>query len=177
MVGGQGKLKRMYTYKISFEHQIKHLWVIVYYGLVIVCGSFFISYSRYGFIDYAKILVISTVGFLVFFIPQLILHMNYYMKNKGDIFYYDPLGQRVTINHKGESASFSFDDIQLLRRFKSYPFAQNRMQWFPWDNYNYSIIQLKNGQEFIVTSLLVPNMDLPIDSDKIILEKSFYPIL
>lgn len=133
--------------------------------------------SRFGSKDALIFLQLSIVGFLLFFIPQLILHMNYYMKNKGDIFYYDPSGQSITINHKGECASFSFGDIQLLRRFKSYPLAENRMQWFPWDNYNYSIIQLKNGQEFIVTSLLVPNMDLPIDSGRVKLNKRFYPIV
>lgn len=167
----------MFTYKISLGHQIKHLWVIVYYALVIVGGSFFISYSRYGFIDYAKILVIATVAFLLFFIPLLILHINYYMRNKGDIFFYDPTGQKITINHKGESVSFSFRDIELIKRFKSYPLSENRMQWFPWDSYNYSVIRLKGGQEFIVTSLLVPNMDLPIESEKIKLKKTFYPII
>ncbi|WP_439481725.1 hypothetical protein [Cyclobacterium plantarum] len=103
--------------------------------------------------------------------------MNYYVKNKGDVFYYDPSGQRITIYHKGESVSFSFDDIQLIKRFKSYPLAENRMQWFPWDNYNYSIIRLKNGKKFIITSLLVPNMDVPIASGRIRLEKRFYPIV
>ncbi|MGE0931755.1 hypothetical protein [Peijinzhouia sedimentorum] len=98
------------------------------------------------------------------------------MRNKGDIFFYDPTGQKITINHKGELVSFSFRDIELIKRFKSYPLAENRMQWFPWDSYNYSVIRLKGGQEFIVTSLLVPNMDLPIEPAKIELVKTFYPI-
>ncbi|HLW18817.1 MAG TPA: hypothetical protein VKX33_00760 [Cyclobacteriaceae bacterium] len=99
------------------------------------------------------------------------------MRNKGDIFFYDPAGQRITVNRKGETASFSFSDIELIKRFKSYPLAENRLQWFPWDNYNYSIIRLKNGQEFTITSLLVPNMDLPIDCGRVKLEKRFYPIV
>ncbi len=167
----------MYTYRISINHQFKHLWVIFYYVLVIVSGALYFSHSRYGFIDYGKIIPISLVTILIFLIPQLILHINYYRRNKGDIFFYDPAGQRVTINRKGESASFSFSDIELIKRFKSYPLADNRMQWFPWDNYNYSIIRLKNGQEFIITSLLVPNMDLPINSSRIKLKKRFYPII
>ncbi|SEJ41728.1 hypothetical protein SAMN05192553_103786 [Cyclobacterium xiamenense] len=133
--------------------------------------------NRFGSGDTWIFILLSTALFLVFFIPQLVLHINYYMKNKGDIFFYDPVGQRITINHKGESASFSFSDIELIKRFKSYPLAEDRMQWFPWDNYNYSMVRLKNGQEFIITSLLVPNMDLPIDSDKIKIMKRFYPIV
>jgi len=121
--------------------------------------------------------MISLGVVLIFLIPQLIIHINYYMRNSGDIFFYDPAGRRITINRKGESASFSFNDIELIKRFKSYPLAENRMQWFPWDNYNYSIIRLKNGKEFIVTSLLVPYLDLPINPGKIKLEKRFYPIV
>jgi hypothetical protein len=133
--------------------------------------------NRFGSGDTLIFVQLSAALFLLFFVPQLILHMNYYMKNKGDIFFYDPAGQRVTINRKSESVSFSFRDIDVIKRFKSYPLAENRMQWFPWDSYNYSVIRLKGGQEFIVTSLLVPNMDLPIESEKIKLKKTFYPII
>lgn len=167
----------MYTYRISIDHQFRHLWVILYYTLIIVSGSLYFSYSRYGFINFEKIIVISFGTFLIFLIPQLIIHINYYTKNKGDIFFYDPAGQRITLNHKGESFSFTFGDIELIKRYKSYPLAENRMQWFPWDSYNYSIIRLKEGQEYIVTSLLVPNMDLPVESKKIKLKKTFYPIV
>ncbi|MCH7415700.1 hypothetical protein MM213_19525 [Belliella sp. R4-6] len=151
--------------------------MIFYYVLVILGGAFYISCIKYGVIKYEKVMLISFVVFMIFLIPQLILHINYYRQNNGDVFIYDPLDQRIVINTKGESASFSFNEIELIKRFKSYPLAENRIQWFPWDNYNYSIIQLKNGQQFIITSLLVPNMDLPIDSGKIKLKKSFYPIL
>lgn len=166
----------MYTYRISFEHHLKNAWAIIIYLSIFSILPFYMI-SRFGSKDTLIFLLLSIVGFLVFFIPQLVLHINYYMKNKGDTFYYDPSGQKVTINHKGELTSFSFGDIQLLKRFKSYPLSEDRMQWFPWDNYNYSIIRLKNGQEYTITSLLVPNMDLPIDSKRIKLEKRFYPIV
>ena len=132
---------------------------------------------RFGADDILVFVQLSTLVFLMFFIPQLILHINYYTKNKGDMFFYDSAGKRVTINHNGESLNFTFDDIELIKRFKSYTIAENRMQWFPWDSYNYSIIRLKSGQEFIVTSLLVPNLDFPIDTQKIRLKKIFYPIV
>lgn len=176
MVGDQDKSKGMFTYKISFEHHLKNAWMIlIYLSIFSILPIYMIN--RFGTNDALIFIQLSILGFLLFFLPQLILHINYYMRNKRDIFFYDPVGQRITINHKGESASFSFSDIELIKQFKSYPLAEDRMQWFPWDNYNYSIVRLKNGQEFIITSLLVPNMDLPIDSDKIKLMKKFYPIV
>jgi hypothetical protein len=176
VVGDQDKLKGMFTYKISFEHHIKNAWTILIYLLIFSILPVYMV-NRFGFGDTLIFLQLSILGFLLFFVPQLIIHINYYMRNKGDIFLYDPVGKRITINRKGESASFLFSDIELIKRFKSYPLAENRMQWFPWDNYNYSNIRLKNGQEFIITSLLVPNMDLPIDSGRVKLEKRFYPIV
>lgn len=166
----------MFTYKICLDHHFKNAWTILIY-LVIFSVLPIYMINRFGSEDILVFVQLSVVVFLVFFIPQLILHINYFMRNKGDVFFYDPTGQKITLNHKGESVSFSFRDIELVKRFKSYPLAENRMQWFPWDSYNYSVIRLKGGQEFIVTSLLVPNMDLPIDSDKIVLIKKFYPFI
>lgn len=165
------------TYRISIIHQIKHLWVIFYYFLVIVLGSLFISLRRYGYIDYEKTLLISLIILLIFLVPQFILHINYYTKNKGFILVCDLVNQDITISHKGKSVSFSFSDIELIKRYKSYPLAENRMHWFPWDSYNYSIIRLRNGQEVILTSLLVLNLDLPIEPKKVKLIKTFYPII
>src|SRR5690606_41940961 len=68
----------------------------------------------------------------------------------------------------------SSDLIDYIEHSKSIPLAENRMLWFPWDSYNYSIIRLKSGQQFILTSLLVPNMKLPFDEQKIRLRKRFY---
>ena len=166
----------MFTYKISFDHHFKNAWTILIYLLIFSALPIYMI-NRFGSDDMLVFVQLSVLVFLLFFIPQFILHINYYMRNKGDIFFYDPAGQKIIINHKGESVSFSFRDIELIKRFKSYPLSENRMQWFPWDSYNYSIIRLKGGQEFIVTSLLVPNMDLPIESEKIKLKKTFYPII
>lgn len=176
MVGDQGNSKGMFIYKICFENHLKNAWtILIYLSIFLILPIYMINRFESG--EILVFIQLSFLGFLLFFVPQLILHTNYYMKNKGDIFFYDPVGQRITIKRKGESVSFSFSDIELIKRFKSYPLAENRMQWFPWDNYNYSVIRLKGGQEFIVTSLLVPDLDLPIDFCKIKLRKIFYPFV
>jgi hypothetical protein len=166
----------MFTYKISLDHHFKNAWTILIYLLIFSALPIYMI-NRFGYDDMMVFVQLSVLVFLLFFIPQLILHINYYMRNKGDVFFYDPLGQKITIYHRELFVSFSFSDIEKINRFKSYPFAENRMQWFPWDSYNYSVIRLKGGQEFVITSLLVPNMDLPIDSKKINLKKKFYPII
>lgn len=137
----------------------------------------FYMISRYGSVDIDVFIRISAGCFLIFFIPQLVLHLNYYFANKGDVFFYDPGNRTITIDNKGVSHTFTFDDIESIERYKSFPLAENRMQWFPWDSYNYSVIHLKGGKQFIVTSLLVPNMDLPIEAGKVRLKKVFYKLV
>ena len=86
-----------------------------------------------------------------------------------------PEQQQLSLRLKnGDTFTFSFDDIESVERNKSIPLAEHRMLWFPWDSYNYSVITLKNGQRFVVTSLLVLNMDLPLEESKIKLRKRFY---
>lgn len=96
------------------------------------------------------------------------------MVNKDDILFYDPVNRMITIDHSGVSRAFSFDDIKRVERIMSFPLSENRLQWLPWDGYNHSIIRLKNGEHFLVTSLLVPNLDLPLEEEKIRLKKTFY---
>lgn len=114
-------------------------------------------------------------SFLLYFIPQLIVHIRYYRHDQRRFFYYTPDEQRLGLRlDTGQLFEFTFDDIEYIERNKSRPLAENRMTWFPWDSYNYSVIHLKSGQRILVTSLLVPSMDLPIDSNKIKLRKRFY---
>lgn len=166
----------MFVYKVTLRNQVQNAWPIVIDLLVFTVLPFYMI-RRYGGSDTAIFILMAVLLFLLFFIPQLILHWNYYRKNKGDILFYDPTSRSITIDRKEVSCLFFFDDIKLVERFKSYPLAEDRIQWFPWDGYNYSVIHLKNGQKFLVTSLLVPNLDLPIESNKINLKKTFYPIV
>ena len=165
----------MYRYEVTLRHHFQNGWTIHIYLLGFSLFPFYMK-SIYGPEDMVEFIQLSILFFLLFFIPQLILHLNYYFHNKDDILLYDAPRRSITIDHAGVSQTFFFDDIELVERFKSYPLAEGRMQWFPWDSYNYSIIHLKNGKEFLVTSLLVPNMDLPLEAGRIRLRKTFYPI-
>lgn len=101
----------MFTYKISLDHHFKNAWTILIYLLIFSALPIYMI-NRFGSDDMLVFVQLSVLVFLLFFIPQLILHINYYMRNKGDIFFYDPTGQKITLNHKGESVSFSFVSIR-----------------------------------------------------------------
>jgi hypothetical protein len=132
---------------------------------------------RFGSHDLIYFIFLSFLGFFLFFIPLVILHLNYFSTNKRHILHYYPYQNRIDIIKNNDVTSFHFDDIKNVFQYKTFPLAENRVQWFPWDNYNYSVINLENGHKLIITSLLVPNLDLPIDKSKVFIVKTFYPYI
>jgi len=106
--------------------------------------------------------------------PPLALHLNYYFINKGDVFGYMFQERTIVFTHKGETSTFTLDEIDHIERFMSFNFAAGRSSFLAWDDYNHTVIYLKNGQKFVVTSLLVYNLNLPLEGKKIIVKKGFY---
>jgi len=107
-------------------------------------------------------------------VPALIIHVNYYVVNRGDVFEYAKQTREITIYHKGLATTFSHDDIVRLERSVSWNKAANRSFVAPWEGYNHSYIYLKDGKRFTVTSLLVPDLDLALDREKIVVKENFY---
>ncbi len=164
----------MYTYNISFRNHFDHLKGIFVFLVVFSLAPFYFVY-RQGTEVLHFYVIWSTCAFLIFFIPQLILHLRFYRLDRRRRFYYTPDGQQLSLQLEGgRTFAFKFDEIERVERSKSFPFSERRAHWLPWDIYNYSVIRLKDGKQFVVTSLLVPNMDLPIEASKLKLRKRFY---
>lgn len=164
-----------YTFRVDFKSHYKNAAPLLYYVLVAISLPILMTW-KYGASDLGYF-IFGGLGMLIICLsPPLIIHWNYYRINKNDLFEYDPLNQRVTINYKGKDHMFVFGDIVLVERFMSHPFAENRVQYLPWDSYNHSIIHLEDGKRFVITSLLVPNLELPIDSEKIKIKKTWYKL-
>lgn len=163
-----------YTYSITIGHHFKNAKGILIFLIIFSLGPYYLIY-KHGYQD-VNLYYFGCLGlFLLFLVPQMAIHLRFYLLNKGRTFFYLPDQQRMSLMLKsGRTIQFSFDDIKRVERSKSIPLAENRAHWFPWDNYNYSVIYLKDGQQFVITSLLVPNMDLPLDESKIKLRKRFY---
>lgn len=54
----------------------------------------------------------------------------------------------IVIKRNGTSARFPLNDIDFVKRSMSFNQAANRSTIVPWEGYNHSYIQLKNGQKF-----------------------------
>lgn len=122
----------------------------------------------------ASHILLGAIIFVFMVAPAASIHLNYYLVNRNDVLSYDPIYREVTIKQRNASSTFKLDDIKCIKRFMSPNLAANRALVSPCDEYNYSIIILENGKEFIVTSLLLSNLNLPVDHEKLIIKKTLF---
>lgn len=164
----------MYKYSISLKPHWENAKSVVLYIIGAIFGYFFLNY-KYGTDNSQFQIKVVIFIFILFLVPQLILHLRYYWLNRGCVFYYYPSELKINIQKTvGNETEFFLDDIKQVHYFKSFPLAENRMQWLATDSYSYARIYLKNGQQFLITSLVVPNMNLPLEQEKIRLSKTLY---
>ena len=162
----------METFKVSFRNHISNGEGILI-GLLISACFPYIMYIKTSdninvFIWIAVIMFILSAG------PALIIHINYYIISRGDIFEYASETKEITIYHKGKSMTFGLDDIDHFERSMSYNLAAKRSSVLLWEMYNHSYVHLKTGQVLTITSLVVPNLNLPISEDKIVLKENIF---
>ena len=166
----------MFIYRITARHQIQNAWPLLIFLVIAICFPFYMV-LKFGREEILTYLLIALCFFLIFFIPVLLVHLNYYKINKHDVVSYDPMISKFIIYRDGLLNIVNLDDIELIERHSSYPLAENRNHYFPWDGYNHSIIRLKNGRTFVITSLLIPNLDLLVGKERMKVKKSFYRLV
>jgi len=168
----------MQKFKITSQNHFKHLFVILYYLIIIFGGTLYFSYSRNGYINYKLAGLLALCVFILLILPQIILHLNYYSVNKNGTISIDIANGSIFYKNKKENIVIEFNDVIAIDRYKSFPMAERRMYWFPWDAYNFTVINTVDGNKLTITSLVIPNIDplLVILSNKIKLHKVFYKI-
>lgn len=159
----------MEVFKVDFKSHLKSGELIIWCAIVGLISPYILSIMKN--VDVNSVRWIGGAVFFVIAMPAFIVHINYYFVNHGDIFKYSFYEREITIIHKGKPTTFSLDEIDYIKRYMSFNQGANRAFVTPWEGYNHSYIHLKNGQMFTVTSLLVPNLRLPIDEEKIIIKK------
>lgn len=163
----------MERYRITLRNHLNNASLMIFGCLICILFPF----GMHLFNPNENINVFFEIGifiFILFTLPALIIHINYYLVNRGDILEYAVQEKEITIYHKNIATTFSLDDIDYIRRSMSWNKAANRSFIAPWEGYNHSYIYLKDGRKFTVTSLLVPDLDLPLEKDKIIIKENFY---
>ncbi len=162
----------MEIYKINLKSHLLNASNILFGLLVAILFLFFMYYTKN--VDINSLSWIGLIIFLLGVLPGLIIHVNYYNVNKNQILEYFQNEGKIKVITNGINIVFVMDDIAHVDRYLSYNLEARRSSFLPWDNYNHSVIHLKDGKKIIVTSLLIPNLNLPISAQKVRTEKSVF---
>ena len=142
---------------------------------IIICVNFS---NILSFLDLNKapedLFWVEAIGLFVFVLPAIIIHINYYLINRGDTLEYSSDKKTIIITHRGIPTTFHLNEINFIKKSISFNEEAHRSSVVPWDGYNHSIIHLKNGNILTITSSLVQNLDMPIEKEKIIIERNIY---
>lgn len=130
----------------------RHGWIILR-EIFLLFGTISIVPLSYIYYDIDKEKVIEVFYFslifsLVFYLPLLILHLNYYFKSTNNVIYIDYDSKKIEINDSVSIKSYHFNEIKMILIIKSY---NNRL---PWSDYGYMKIGLKDGNVIVITTLM-----------------------
>jgi hypothetical protein len=163
----------MEYYHITIKDHLRSGSLIIL--VIIICVNFS---NILSFLDPNKapedLFWVEVIGLFVFALPAIIIHINYYLINRGDTLEYSSGQKIISINHRGIATTFHLNDIDFIKKSISFNEEAHRSSVVAWDGYNHSVIHLKNGNVFTITSLLVQNLDLPIEKEKIIIKRNIY---
>lgn len=164
----------MKTFIINSKSHFRHLWLLLFSLIVIPTSLYFLLISRDGKFDLNKAVIAGIIVFAVFVFPMILLHINYYLKSKGRSISYDESTGQLIYDDQRNEMKFGIKDLQKVTVYKSWPMGQGRTPMFPWDVYNYAVIELKDGQVLKISSLLVYEFDKVVKFENTEIKKTFY---
>ena len=147
----------MKTFSIRFRNHCIQSWHILLYTSVFLVFPWYFK-VQYGneSVDFAY--KAAWCVFVVVLIPHVIIHCRYWWVNARVTVTFNK--SAFSINWRGEELDFSYSEIDTVELVESYASANKAPQWFPWDCYSYAKISLKGGRVVVVTSLLVPHLNI-----------------
>jgi len=124
--------------------------------------------------------IVLVAGYtLISVIPCIIVHLQYLKYNNGMQVTIDKINRTITISTAEQEISIPFNRIRVVRiaLMSSYYGDKFNQGFTPWECYQYALIQLQDGKQFIITCLLINNLknffkDLGIEVTK---DRVFFP--
>jgi len=95
--------------------------------------------------------------FAPFVFVAAIPHINFYILNRRDKFVMNFDYKKFVFETNGKKIEFTDDDISYVESVTGFDKANNYYFMWPWTNYSYIVIHLKDGKLIVLTSLLFPH--------------------
>ncbi len=166
----------MEEYSINKRNIFEHLWILTIGFIGFIVAVLYFNY-RFGIENIGEHILWSLSIVLLFTIPTLVLHIQYYLKNKDTILKINYNTCSIYLEQKGTKIEFTFKDIKYIRRVKELEYARRGTYFLPWGLFNYSVLYLTDDSRIVITSYLIIDLDIPIDDSKKELIQVYYPFI
>ena len=141
-------------YSITSKSRNKYLVKPLIKGLILdlIIGSLFAYFYSLNLISTFKLFIAILIGQgILFYIPLILLYINYYKSNKRTILKVEE--DHFTFITKSTSHVVYIDEIDKVDLHVSIPKKSNRTIWFFWHKYFY-IRVFTPSRDFIITCLI-----------------------
>lgn len=167
-------INKKLVYQITLIRHFDQCWQIFLHSFILVLIPAYFLYA-FGRDSLTFAISAASIAFLLVFIPHLFIHIKYYILNKGMTIEFNVKSRTIKVMMDGgEEVLVKNQDIENVETIVSRAKFKNTLQWYPWDNYSYSIIHLKSGEKILVTSLLIPHLVWPFKLARESITPSFF---
>src|SRR5688572_18161760 len=148
------------TFQINLRHQIKSFEKgLITFSLVLAAV---IMGGLFGIFNLNKspvLFLLFTLTCFLYSISACYLHIAYLINNWGTILTVDKYQDEFTIKTRKQDFKYKNEDVESTELNIGIYYKNdldNRGRWpAPWTNYGYLKVRLKDGNEFIFTSMML----------------------
>ena len=169
-------MKNTEVFHSSLRSRLKYILPTCIYLIVDIVAVIYLT-MKYGASDILLYIKLGGIAFLIIFLPTLIIHMQYYFKNKNVSLEFDYLRRTIYYRSSTEETTFSFDNIVNFIKYIHPALYEKREGWLPWERYSYVILKLDDDKKVFITCFLINQFDLSIDEEKKTVNKVFFPFI
>jgi hypothetical protein len=123
-----------------------------------IIGTVLMIVALYFFRFDQNMMKIFLIIWLIYTVPALYLHLEYYFKNRGqELKILD--SEIVFQDRNGKEKTYKPQDLEKAILYKSASLDRGGLQLSAIESYHYARIIPKEGEEIIITCLMTPNVE------------------
>jgi len=155
--------------RMNIKNHLYALSPLIVFTLVIASGVYFL-YQKYGMPE-GTILVLIVFLYSIFALPAIFLHIEYIINDCNVSFTIDIGKKQIIYNKDKRKIIFKFDEIEEIQFFGEIKDFNN----LTTQNYSYYYFKVQNNTSFIITSLVIRNIDRVLTKASIIKNRRLFP--
>ncbi|MDO1449435.1 hypothetical protein Q0590_24380 [Rhodocytophaga aerolata] len=146
------KIRRK-EYKVTFSKQLNHLFSATLLLLVplVTISSYYQFYEQLPLYVKTGLIVLGSLC-VISALVSLYLYREYSRKTPYDALIYDSQVHTMELSLPTGKSIIRLPNVHRVEWYRT----QNAFRMMPWSNFEYFILELRNGSRVIVTSLMVP---------------------